>query len=174
MDFVRWYNLQKSLGTGMMCVIYLTLRKTNGSKLWNRKYYIYMKKVFGLLQNCLKIKEPLAQNGFFKIKYKNDGTIDLYKARLVAKGFSQQYGTDYSETFAPVNYGTTFKTLSVAARRNMIVEHLDVKSAFLNGELSEEIYMEKPDGFKTKEKEDYVLKLNKGLLWPKAICQGLV
>src|ERR1700712_2865298 len=77
----------------------------------------------------------------YKIKTNVDGSIQRFKARLVAQGFSQKYGMDYDEVFAPVVRQTTIRTLlSVAARRKMCVEHLDVKTAFLNGDLKETIY----------------------------------
>lgn len=77
-----------------------------------------------------------------------DGQITRYKARYVAQGFSQKYGEDYDEIFAPVVMHTTFRTLlSVAAQRRMIVHHFDAKTAFLNGEISETIHMKQPEGF---------------------------
>lgn len=66
----------------------------------------------------------------------------------MAQGFSQQYGTDYDEVFAPVAKQTTFRTLlSVAGRRGMLVKHVDVKTAYLHGELKEIIHMKRPKGF---------------------------
>lgn len=72
----------------------------------------------------------------YKLKTDADGKLQKYKARLVAQGFSQKYGIDYDEVFAPVARQTTFRTLlAVAASRNMKVHHFDAKTAFLNGEL---------------------------------------
>lgn len=83
-----------------------------------------------------------------KIKTSTDGEITRYKARFVARGFSQKYGEDYDEVFAPVVLHTTARILlSVAAQRNMLVHHLDVGTAFLNGKLNETIYMQQPEGF---------------------------
>lgn len=97
----------------------------------------------------------------FKIKRDVNGNVSRYKARLVAQGFSQKYGTDYDEVFAPVVRQTTFRTLlSVAAKRKYNVQHYDIKTAFLNGNLEEEIYMKQPPGF---TKGNKVCKLKKGL-----------
>ena len=72
-----------------------------------------------------------------------------YKAHLVAKGFSQIYGEDYDETFSPVTYFETVQLLlAYACRNDWDIESLDVKTAFLYGQLDEEIYMEQPEGFK--------------------------
>lgn len=88
----------------------------------------------------------------FKTKTNADGSIQRYKARLVAQGFSQKFGTDYNEIFAPVVRQATFRTLlSVAAKEKLLVEHLDAKTAFLNGNLEETIYMKEPPGFNSGE-----------------------
>jgi len=83
----------------------------------------------------------------YKIKTCFDGTIDRYKARLVARGFTQEYGVDYEETFAHVAPLSSVRALLVvAASRHWSFSQMDVKNAFLNGYLSEEVYMQPPLG----------------------------
>ena len=82
------------------------------------------------------------------------------RARLVAKGFSQIDGIDYDEIFSPVvRFETVRMLLATAALENWDISALDVKTAFLYGQLDEEIYMEQPEGFKVRGQEDKVLRL---------------
>lgn len=98
----------------------------------------------------------------FTIKNDADGNPAKYKARLVARGFSQQYLLDYNETFAPVARITTFRLiLAFANQNNLLIHQMDVKTAFLNGFLEEEIYMKIPEGIEAPE--NHVCKLNKAL-----------
>ena len=84
----------------------------------------------------------------FCIKWGPDGAIQKYKARLMAKGFTQIEGIDYDKTFAPVAKLTSLRTILVLSNEhNLEIHQMDVKSAYLNGKLKEEIYMEPPPGF---------------------------
>lgn len=95
----------------------------------------------------------------FKIKFDEKGCVTQYKARLVAQGFSQKFGQDYDEVFAPVASSVTFRLLlSVAGTKGFHVRHFDVKTAFLNGHLEQEIYMRQPPGFDTDNGMVYRLK----------------
>ena len=97
-------------------------------------------------------------------KHKADGTIDRYKARLVAKGYTQQKVIDYEEIFSHVvKFASIHLILAIVARMDLELYQMDVKTAFLNGELDEEIYMDKPLGFKLKGQERKVCKLKRSI-----------
>jgi transposase InsO family protein len=100
----------------------------------------------------------------FTVKCKADGNVERYKARLVAKGFTQTHGIDYQETFAPVAKINSIRILlSLAVNFNWTLHQFDVKNAFLNGELHEEVYMSLPPGFEENLGRDKVCRLKKSL-----------
>ncbi|CAN1822216.1 Retrovirus-related Pol polyprotein from transposon TNT 1-94, partial [Linum perenne] len=100
----------------------------------------------------------------FTIKYKADGSIERYKARLVARGFTQSYGIDYQETFAPVAKLNTVRVLlSLAVNLDWPLYQLDVKNAFLNGDLLEEVYMNVPAGGYKQCQTDHTLFVKRGV-----------
>ena len=88
--------------------------------------------------------------------------ITRYKARLVAQGYSQQHGVDYDEVFAPVAKFSSIRFVLAIANRQSI-HQMEVKTAFLNGDLEEEIFMKQPKGFVDKKHPNMVCKLRKGL-----------
>ncbi|BBN67240.1 hypothetical protein Prudu_20S000300 [Prunus dulcis] len=109
--------------------------------------------------------QALDQQGTWTLIKKNaDGTISRYKARLVAQGFSQEYGLDYEETFSPVVRHTTVRLiLGLAVNFQWELRQLDVKNAFLHGELQEEVFMKQPQGFVDSQYPNHVCKLQKSL-----------
>ncbi|UYV68867.1 hypothetical protein LAZ67_6001370 [Cordylochernes scorpioides] len=100
----------------------------------------------------------------FKTKCNSDGFVERHKARLVAKGYSQQYGIDYEETFAPVVRQSTIRMfLALAVEYNLILHQMDVQSAYLNGEIKEEIYMTQPENFVSRKYPEKVCRLKKAI-----------
>lgn len=92
--------------------------------------------------------KPIGLKWIFKIKRNADGTISKYKARLVAKGYVQRHGVDYDEVFAPVARIETIRLIiGLAGTHGWEIHHLDVKTAFLHGELKEEVFVTQPEGF---------------------------
>ncbi|KAG7564986.1 Integrase catalytic core [Arabidopsis suecica] len=100
----------------------------------------------------------------FKTKRDSKGNIERYKARLVAKGFTQKDGIDYKETFSPVSKKDSLRiVLGLVAHYDLELHQMDVKTAFLNGELEEEVYMDQPEGFVATGNEHLVCKLKKSI-----------
>ena len=84
----------------------------------------------------------------YKIKRDSRGNVERFKARLVAKGFTQKEGIDYNETFSPVSCKNSFKIImALVAHYDLELHQMDVKTAFLNGDLYESVYMAQPKGF---------------------------
>lgn len=109
-------------------------------------------------------KKPIGLNWVFKLKRNSKGEVIKHKARLVVKGYVQKHGVDFEEVFAPVAKLDTMRLLlGFAANHSWKIHHLDVKSAFLHGELEEEVYVSQPEGYTVKGKEQCVLKLSKAL-----------
>lgn len=108
--------------------------------------------------------KPIGLKWVFKIKRNSDGSINKHKATLVAKGYVQRYSIDFEEVFAPVARIETVRfIIALAASYGWEVHHLDVKTAFLHGDLKEVVYVTQPEGFVTKGSEDKVYKLKKAL-----------
>jgi hypothetical protein len=100
----------------------------------------------------------------YKIKHAADGSIEKHKVRFVARGFSQVEGIDYEETFSLVSRYTSIQTIiSLASTMGWRLHQMDVKTSFLNGEIEEEVYIEKPYGFVIHGKESHVCRLKKAL-----------
>ena len=100
------------------------------------------------LEDLPKGRETVGCKWVFDIKHDHEGKISRYKARLVAQGYSQIPGMDYFETFAPVvRHDSLRAMLAIAAIQDLEIRQLDIKGAYLNGDLQEEIYMRQPEGF---------------------------
>ena len=98
----------------------------------------------GISSNCLIVENPVA--------------------KLVAKGFTQKEGIDYKDTFSPVSKKDSLRIImALVAHFDLELHQMDVKTAFLNGNLDEDIYMEQPEGFAKKGNEDLVCKLKKSI-----------
>ena len=111
-----------------------------------------------------KDKNVIGCKWVYKVKHNSDGTVSRYKARLVAKGYAQTYGIDYEETFSPVaKMATVCTIIAVAASKGWLLHQMDVKNAFLHGDLQEEVYMEQPQGYEDVRHPSYVCKLKKAL-----------
>ncbi|GJU92725.1 retrovirus-related pol polyprotein from transposon TNT 1-94 [Tanacetum coccineum] len=109
-------------------------------------------------------RKPIGNKWVYKIKRNGDDQVERYRARLVVKGYAQKEGIDFNEIFSPVVRMTTIRVvLAMCATYDLHLEQLDVKTAFLHGNLEEEIYMLQPEGFEQKGKENLVCRLNKSL-----------
>ncbi|KAL2345957.1 hypothetical protein Fmac_007242 [Flemingia macrophylla] len=111
-----------------------------------------------------KDKNVIGVKWVYRTKFNADGSVNKHKARLVVKGYAQMFGVDFSETFSPVARLDTIRLLlALAAQKGWIIHHMDVKSAFLNGYLEEEIFVEQPEGFLVHGQEEKVYRLKKAL-----------
>ena len=128
-------------------------------------------------------KKPIGCKWVYKIKHNTDGSVSRYKARLVAKGYAQTYGIDFEETFSPVaKMATVRAVISLAASKGWILHQMDVKNAFLHGDLHEEVYMDQPPGYEDLDHPNLVCMLKKALYglkqapraWHERIAQYLV
>ena len=106
---------------------------------------------------------PIGCKWVFKRKADMEGNLTTYKARLVAKGYRQKQGIDYDETFSPVAMVKSIRILlAIAAFHDYEIWQMDVKTAFLNGNLIEDVYMTQPEGFISNDPKK-VCKLNRSI-----------
>ncbi|KAM1561756.1 hypothetical protein ACFX1Z_004844 [Malus domestica] len=119
--------------------------------------------VWSLVQSPPNIK-AIGCKWVFKTKRDAEGRIERYKVRLVAKGFTQREGVDYNDTFSPVSSKDSMRVImALTAHFDLELHQMDVKTAFLNGDLYEDIFMVQPPGFVKRGKEDMVCKLQKSI-----------
>lgn len=143
-------------------------RKSSESAFWEsamvEELASLQEKETGILTPLPPGRKAVGSRWVYAYKYDEGGQIVCHKARLVAQGFSQIEGLDYNETFAPVaKYDTTRTFLSMVAKYDLELNQMDVKTAFLNSELDEDIYMRQPPGFEDQEHPDWVWKLLKAI-----------
>lgn len=128
-------------------------------------------------------KKVIGSKWIFKLKRNEVGKVVKHKARLVAQGFNQRFGIDYVDVFAPVTRLATLRTvLAVAGKRQMILHHFDIKTAYLNGTLEEEVYMRQPPGYEAVGKENLVCRIKKSIYglkqsarcWNRALHEVLI
>ena len=116
------------------------------------------------LVDILEYQKVIGVKWVYRTKLNPDGSLNKLKARLVVKGYFQQFGTDFTDTFAPVARHDTIRLLvALAAKLGWKIYHLDVKSVFLNGLLEENVYVEQSEGFQVAGSEGKVYKLHKAL-----------
>ncbi|XP_068336409.1 uncharacterized protein [Pyrus communis] len=109
-------------------------------------------------------KKVVGCKWIYKLKFKSDGSIERHKARLVARGFTQTFEVDYKETFAPVAKMNTVRVLlSLAVNKGRSMYQMDVKNAFLHGDLKEEVYMKLPPGHPQSNEPNVVCRLHKAI-----------
>eukprot|EP00253_Pinus_taeda_P001742 PITA_01742 len=111
-----------------------------------------------------KNKSVRSSYWLYKVKQAVDGSVEKYKARVVAHGFSQVEGIDCDETFAPVVRSSFIKSmLALSTQMGWKIHQMDVKIAFLNGKIEEEVYIEQPEGFETLDHESHVCQIKRAL-----------
>jgi hypothetical protein len=112
----------------------------------------------------LEGKFVVTSNWIYKIKHAVHGSVEKYKARFVPRGFSQVEGIDYEETFAPIARYTSIHTIiALVASMGLKLHQMDVKTAFLNGKIEEEVYIEQPEGFVIHDEKSHACRLKKAL-----------
>lgn len=109
-------------------------------------------------------KKVISAKWVYKLKRDETGQVVKHKARIVAQGYSQMFGVDYTDVFAPVTRMTTLRALlAIAGKNGIVLKQYDVKTAYLNGTVDEELYMRQPPGFAAAGQEELVCKLIKSI-----------
>lgn len=109
-------------------------------------------------------KKAIGVKWVYRTKLNPNGSVNMHKVRLIVKGYAQMFGVDFFDTFAPVARLDTIRMLlALAAQQGWVIHQMDVKSAFLNGYLEEEIFVEQPEGFVFSRQDEKVYRLKKAL-----------
>ena len=127
------------------------------------------------LEEIPKGDKTVGYKWVYKIKYDSKGTVEKYKARLVAKGFTQREGIDYNETFSPVSCKDSFRIImALVAHFDLELHQMDVKTAFLNGDLKEKGLHETTQGFYHGRQGKYGMPPEEIHLWIKTSLSAVV
>lgn len=149
-------NNLKDLRSSEMCEEWLASMETEISALEHNKTWDLVELPEG--------KKAIGCKWVFTVKSDKDGNVERFRSRLVAKEYEQKYGIDYLEIFSPViKYSSVRMIIALAAEHQLFLHQMDMSSAYLNGELSEDVYMRQPEGFVSEEYPNRVLKLKKSL-----------
>jgi len=173
---LSYHRLSQTFYTCLSSISFVSIPKSVGDVLAHPGWRQAMLDEMNVLQNNGTWElVPLASRKFvvgcrwiFSIKVGPDGTIDRLKARLMAKGYTQIFGLDYGDTFSPVtNMAYVRLFIATVVLQKWSLYQLDVKNAFLNGDLQEEIYMEKPPGFVAQGEVFWIgMSSSQILIWP--------
>eukprot|EP00253_Pinus_taeda_P034944 PITA_34944 len=119
-------------------------------------------------------KSVVTSRWLYKIKHVANGSVEKFKARFVARGFSRVEGVNYEERFASVARYTSIRTMiSIVVEMGWRIHQMDVKDAFLNGVIQEEVYIEQPEGFELHGRESHVCRLKKDLYGDNSLILAL-
>ena len=171
-SYLNYQNVSPQYKTFLTHIQEIPITKNPQEALSNTQWKAAMdEEMKALLQNDTwevvdlpREKKTVGCKWVYTLKYKSDGSLDRYKARLVARGYTQTYGIDYQETFAPVTRINIIRILiSLVVNLDWPLYQYDIKNAFLHGDLNEEIYMNIPPGYEGKMNEGKVRKLKKAL-----------
>nr|GEW27188.1 retrovirus-related Pol polyprotein from transposon TNT 1-94 [Tanacetum cinerariifolium] len=179
----RWVSTQKQLATDALWCLYSSVLskvkpKNFKSAITEDCWFQAMQDEiheFDRLQVCELVPQPdcvmiITLKWIYKVKLDEYGDVLKNKARLVAKGYRQEDGIDFEESFAPVSRIEAIRIfIANTASRNMTVYQMDVKTAFLNAELKEEVYVSQPEGFVDPDHLTHVYRLKKALAFG-ALC----
>ncbi|KAM1133510.1 hypothetical protein ACFX19_043460 [Malus domestica] len=168
-DFVYLNEAEHTIGNEDDPLSYNQAITSSRSTLWKQAMHEELEsmeknRVWSLVSKPTGTTKIIGCKWVFKTKRDSQGNIDKHKARLVAKGFTQREGIDYNETFSPVSTKDSMRIiLALTSHFDLELHQMDVKTAFLNGELEEDIYMQQAPGFVERGKETMVCKLNKSI-----------
>ncbi|KAB2604291.1 retrotransposon protein [Pyrus ussuriensis x Pyrus communis] len=168
-DFVYLNEAEHTIGDEDDPLTYNQAISSARSMLWKQAMHEELESmeknnVWSLVPQPPGITKIIGCKWVFKTKRDSQGNLDKHKARLVTKGFTQREGIDYNETFSPVSTKDSMRIiLAITAHFDLELHQMDVKMAFLNGDLEEDIYMQQAPGFVERGKEAMVCKLNKSI-----------